>query len=203
MKHSSALLTVSGGVSDILGCPDLSHALTTTIRTQLLARAHYIHLYTLLQPSENMTKALETPGGLPKPYSRPPSRAGSPDNCSDVDFALIVQLRTAGLSSPQTTKVMDQDPAQRRPYIVKNYWKGLTHTQCIEINKILPPQKKQAKTPVTPPRSSGLMLQDPATPTPARIAMVEPRGVITPFAGLALSRTTSPTCSVSIPPAYE
>src|SRR6266568_884597 len=152
---------------------------------------------------ENMTKASETPGGLPKPYSQPPSRAGSPDNCSDTDFTLIVQLRTAGLSSPQTTKIMDQDLTQRHPFIIKNYWKGLTHTQCIEINKILPPQKKQAKTLVTPTKSLGLMLQDPATPTPARITMVEPRGVITPFAGLALSRPASPTCSMSIPPAYE
>src|SRR6266568_6145254 len=100
-------------------------------------------------------------------------------------------------------KVMDQDPTQQCPYIVKNYWKGLTHTQHIEINKILPPQKKQAKTPATPPRTSGLMLQDPATPTPARIATVEPRGVITPFAGPALSRQASPTRSMSIPLAYE
>jgi hypothetical protein len=150
-----------------------------------------------------MTKALETPEGLPKPYSRPPSRAGSPIQWTDADYAHMVQLRAAGMSATQTTKIMDQDWPQRRSYIVKNYWKGLDHKQRVEINKIFPVQKKQHKAPTTPPKTSGLPLQSPPTPTQARIATVEPVGVVTPSAGPALSRVPSPARSVSVPREYE
>lgn len=124
---------------------------------------------------------------LPKPYSRPPSRAGSPE-IEDSEAHILAALRNTILSEKAVDNIMSHKGSERTTYVRNKVLTKVKNADTIAIlQKLFPPltpkrQKMQIDTEFTPTRRRIASPSTQSTQIPPTLPPLNPTAINVPSA---------------------